>query len=233
MHHALNQFDQIACVVWTGSRRFDRPFSLSVEALAQNPTAKGKEVAKTDGSNQKTKVFRLARTDPEEVKEVMGNLLDFIPVPPMPQGPMNLMGGAGIGGGFGGMMGGGPSAFSIAHDPRTKSIVVRGTEKHLQMAADLVTVVDGPQGKEPPEVKSLRAVALKHAKPEELAAVIESLELEAKLVPLTAAKMVVFTGSDQVMKDIAELIKELDVAADPEPKKVEKKKLLADPPEAK
>jgi hypothetical protein len=210
-------------------------FSLASEAFAQSPTAKGKEPAKADANNQKTKVFRLVRTDPEEVREVMSDLLDFIPVPPVPPPPMNPMGGGGAGGGFGGMQGGGgsPAAFSIAHDPRTKSIVVRGTEKHLQMAADLVAIVDGAQGKDPPEVKSLRAVMLKHAKPEELASVIESLALDAKLVPLTAAKMIVFTGSDQVMKDITELIKELDVAADPESKKEGKKKLLADPPEAK
>lgn len=205
-------------------------WSLTREALAQNPTTVGKEAVKGD-SNQKTRVFRLAKTDPEEVKEIMGTLLDFIPVPPMP-GPMNQLGGLGAVG-FGGMVGGGPSPFSIAHDPRTKSIVVRGTDKHIQMAADLVTVLDGPQGKDPPEVKSLRAVTLKHAKPEEIASVIEGLELDARLVPLTAAKIVVFTGSDQVMKEVAELIKELDVPVDPEPKKDERKKLLDPPPEAK
>jgi Bacterial type II/III secretion system short domain len=203
-------------------------FFLSREVLAQNPLPVPKEPAKADVSYQKTKVFRLTRTDPEEVKQVMATLLDYIPVPqaaaPQPISPMGV-GMLGMGGG----LPSGPTPFSIAHDPRTKSVVVRGSDKHLAMAADFVAVVDGPIGKEPAEAKTLRAVTLKNAKPEEIAQVIEALELDARLVALTAAKMVVFTGSEQTMKDIAALVKELDVPADPEPKKEEKRKLLNDP----
>lgn len=200
-------------------------FSLSREALAQNPPV-GKNAIKAEPNIQKTKVFRLVRTDPEEVREVMATMLDFItPPPPAPPMPMQPIGMLGMGGGFGG----GPAPFAIAAEPRTKSIIVRGTEKHIQLAADLVAVVDHPQGKEPPEVKSLRAVVLKHAKPDEISSVVEGLELDARMVALPAAKMVIFTGSDQVMKDIADLIKELDVPAEPEPKKEEKRRLLGDP----
>jgi hypothetical protein len=38
--------------------------------------------------------------------------------------------------------------------------------------------------------------------------------------------MVIFTGSEQVMKDVADLISQLDIAVEPELKKEERKRLL-------
>jgi hypothetical protein len=201
--------------------------ALGRAALAADP------VPKTDGS--RTKVFRLAHTDPAEVRQVMENMLESIPVdapkpPPMPM-PVPMVGFAG--GGALGFQGGPvvPSAYSLSTDARTRSVIVRGTEKHLQLATDVVAVLDLTPGKAPPEVKTLRAVVLQNAKPEELAQVLESLEFEGKIVPLPAAKMIVFTGPEQVMKDVANLIKELDVPADKESKKEERKKLFNDPPD--
>lgn len=199
--------------------------ALARAAWADNPVApKGKETLKTDKS--RTKVFRLTRTEPGEVKQVMDDLLDHIDPPPLPT-PMPPV----PAGGFGGIGGGGmPPSFAVAIDGRTKSLVVRGTEKHLAMAADLVAVLDHAPGKEPPEVKSLRAVVLKHAKPEELAGVLEALDLDVRVVALPAAKMLVFTGSETVMKDIADLIKDLDVTANSDGKKEDKRRLFEDGP---
>ena len=192
--------------------------ALTKLVFAENPVPKAKDSQKVE--RLRTKVIRLVCTDPKEVQQVMERLLEFIPSEPVvaPQ-PMLIS-----------QPGGAPAGnFGISADARTRSIIVRGTEKHLQMAADLVAVLDQPTGKDPMEVKSLRAVSLKHAKPQELVEVIEQLALDCRVVSLPAVKMLIFTGSDQVMEDLAEVIAELDVPTPPEPKKDEKKKLFEEP----
>src|SRR5262249_17137384 len=116
-------------------------------------------------------------------------------VPPAPvgavPGPGGFAGVGGIGGlgalGIGGF--GGPPSFQVSVDSRTRSLVVRASEKNLQLTADLISVLDLPKNKPMPEVKSLKVFTLKHADAEELMNTLQTAGVEARMVALGEAKM--------------------------------------------
>ena len=189
-------------------------------------------------SNVKAKVFRLAHTDPEEVREILDSLLEFH-APPQPAQPPAFFGGPGPGGapglapgglgqlGIGGGFGGNPMVptYTTAIDARTRALIVRGTEKDLQIATDLVSVLDLAKDKTAPEVKSLRVVELKNAEAAQLIETLEALNLDARIVPAPMAKLLIITGTEAGMKEAGELIKDLDVVT-PKPKPDEERRLL-------
>src|SRR5262245_18991264 len=104
-------------------------------------------------------------------------------------------------------------AYQVAVDKRTRSLVVRASEKNLQLAADLVAVLDLPKNKPLPEVKSLKVFPLKHADAEELMSTLQALGLEARMVALGEAKMLIVAGPEEAMKEVGDLVKDLDVPA--------------------
>ena len=190
----------------------------------------------------KAKVFRLNHCDPTEIEQVLQGLLDPSD-PPMsaagimgPQvpagavpGPGGFAGVGGIGGlgalGIGGFGGGTPS-FQVSVDSRTRSLVVRASEKNLQLTADLIAVLDLPKNKPVPEVKSLRVFTLKHAEAEELMNTLQAAGVEARMVALGEAKMLVVAGTEEAMKEVGDLVKDLDVPTPPEPKPEEQRRLF-------
>jgi type II secretory pathway component GspD/PulD (secretin) len=107
--------------------------------------------------------------------------------------------------------------WRVAEDPRTKSLIVRGPEKVIDIAADLVAVLDLPADKPMPTVKNLRAYKLKHAKAEELNAVLTNLELDARIVPVDKGNILIVSGAEDVMKEIDGVVEALDIDV-PEPK---------------
>jgi type II secretory pathway component GspD/PulD (secretin) len=111
-------------------------------------------------------------------------------------------------------------SWRMAEDPRTKSLVVRGPEKVLEIAADLVAVLDLPADKPIPAVKNLRAYKLKHAKADELNTVLTNLELDARIVPVEKGNILIVAGNEDVMKEIDGVVEALDIKV-PEPKKNE------------
>jgi hypothetical protein len=133
-------------------------------------------------------------------------------------------GALGLGGGLGGLQGAGGGMFGglgggvaapamswrITEDPRTKSLIVRGPEKVLDLAKDVVTVLDLAADKPVPAVKSLRAYKLKHAKAADLNTVLTNLELDARLA---AAKenILIVAGSEEIMKEIDGVVEALDI----------------------
>lgn len=141
-----------------------------------------------------------------------------------------LGGGLGALGGFGIVGGAGGPVVRVTVHPRTNALVVRGGPKELQVATDLVAVLDLPADKPPPDVKSLRAFRLKHASPHAVAQIIRELDIPAGTVPLGDPKLLLATGSEQVMRELAELVRELDAPAPEAPRK-ERRKLLREPPE--
>jgi len=201
----------------------------------------------------KSKVFRLKYCDPNEMMTVLNGLLDENDPPQQPMGgnPAGLpglpgggmlgvggggpgaLGGGGLGalgvggGGLGGFGGMGPQT-QVTVDMRTRSLIVRASEKNLQLAADLVAVLDLPKDKPLPSVKSLKVFQLKHAEAEELVQVLQNLEPEARMIALGEAKLMIVAGPDAAMKEIADLVKHLDVPA-PEVKPEEQRKLLKEP----
>jgi type II secretory pathway component GspD/PulD (secretin) len=200
----------------------------------------------------KAKVFRLKYCDPNEMEQVLQSLLD--PNDPSPM-PLNLpgpggppmggvgmlgVGGVGVGapgipggglgalgvggiGGFGGM----PGAFQVSIDPRTRSVIVRASDKNLQLTADLISVLDLPKGKAMPEVKTLKALSLKHADAGEIMNALQAAGVEARMVALGEAKMLVVAGPEDAMKEVADLVKDLDVPTPPELKPEEQRKLFS------
>jgi len=214
----------------------------------------------------RTKVFRLAVCDPEEVRQILEGLLDDsatvsttmpgVPggpagggplgvgtapgaLPGVPPGTPGVPGSGGVGfpgGGFGGGLGGGlggfgggfvaPPPWRVTIDARTRAMVVRGTERDLQIANDLVAIVEAPADKPLPAVKSLRAFRLQHAKADELQTVLEELELETRVVSAPAAKLLIASGSEEVLRELADIVKELDVEVKKSDKPTEPRKLL-------
>jgi len=197
----------------------------------------------------KSKVFRLQYCDPNDVMEIYQGLMDEnetpLPMQPLPMNPQGQLGGQlglggggalglaggigglgalGIGGGLGGM--GAPVQNQVTVDNRTRSLIVRATEKNLQLATDLVAVLDLPKDKPLPQVKSLKAFQLKHADAEELLGVLQNLETDARMTALGEAKMLIVAGPDASMMEIADLVKELDVPTPPQLKPSEERKLL-------
>ncbi|HEY8506354.1 MAG TPA: secretin N-terminal domain-containing protein, partial [Gemmataceae bacterium] len=144
-----------------------------------------------------------------------------------PGGPPGF--GPGPGGGFGVPAPAAPS-YHLAVDRRTRALIVRGAPRHLELAAEFVALLDRPEGKPPPEVKTLWAQRLRHADPEAIDAVLTQLDLGVRCIALPNSGAVVLTGAEPALKEARKLIEELDIpapedAAPPPPKEVDKKEL--------
>ena len=205
-----------------------------VKAAIQQATAK------------RTRIFRLKNRPPDEVRDILQLLLDPPAETPAAgdmmgaaagprRGAAAMMGGAG-GPGMGSMMGaggkGGPGGFvgsplnatwRMAVDTRTNTLIIRGTEKDLQMAADLVAVLDVPADRPVPNVKNVTAFKLKFAPANEVAAILRELELGAQIVPDERANSIIIAGPEAARKEIGELIGALDVEGRDTPKRDKKK----------
>jgi type II secretory pathway component GspD/PulD (secretin) len=120
-----------------------------------------------------------------------------------------------------------PYESRLVLDERTGSIVIRGPESEVQIAADLVTLLDTPADKPLPEVKSLRAFTLKHAVPSNLADLTSNLDVRVAILPLDAAKLLLVGGSAEAMREVGDLVKTLDVPAPKAPPPDKRKKLFA------
>jgi hypothetical protein len=203
------------------------------QAPGQPPPQKpGKEAPKKEPPKLETQVFRLQHCDPEEIRDVLHQLFEEEPIPlggdlmPVPGGGLGMMGGGagmlGMIGGFG-MLGGPPPApgpWRVSINARSATVIVRGRPQDLQMASDVVAVLDLPDGKAPPKVKTVQAIVLKHADAGELVDIIRDLELPVRVVALSEAKMIVGAGPEDALRDLGNLIQQLDL---PERKQDEKK----------
>jgi type II secretory pathway component GspD/PulD (secretin) len=101
-------------------------------------------------------------------------------------------------------------------DPRTRSLIVRGTEKDQQLAADLVAVLDAPEGKPLPAVKALKAFRLQHIDANDLASMLQQLDprMGYRLAPVGSMKLLLATGTDEQMKELTDAVKKLDIPAE-------------------
>jgi type II secretory pathway component GspD/PulD (secretin) len=100
-------------------------------------------------------------------------------------------------------------------DPRTRSLIVRGLDKDVQLAADLIAILDTPDNKPLPDVKSLKAFRLQHLDANDLVGIMEKLNpnLNYHLVAIGRLKLVLARGNDEQMSEVAEAVKELDIPA--------------------
>ena len=105
-----------------------------------------------------------------------------------------------------------PVSGSALADPRTRSLIVRGTEKDLQLAADLVAVLNTPEDKPLPAVKTLKAFRFQHLDTKDFVGIMEALDpnIGYRMAPVGSMKLLLAVGSDEQMKELAEAVKELD-----------------------
>jgi type II secretory pathway component GspD/PulD (secretin) len=214
-------------------------FALVGAALLIGGTVVGQPQTKTKGpstdasSSLVTRVFTLKHTEPAEVVQAINMFLASVaalnpPAPgagapagagPRPQlVPSFIPGGPGGGsGGVGGFAGGAPPGPAhesrIFLDERTGSIVVRGPDSEVQVAADLVTLLDSPADAPLPDVKSMKAFTLKHATANSIAELANTLNLHVAVLPLDEAKLLVVAGPSEAMRELGDLVKTLDVPA--------------------
>ena len=143
-------------------------------------------------------------------------------------------------GGFGGVPGPGPAGGAVgfggigcffgngggdvipvwratAHE-RTRAVVVRGSDRHLTVAADVVAILDRPANAPLPKLQVVKAFALKHATADELAGVITVLSFDDAKLATPAERVLALVAPDDVARSVAELVRELDVsgAGDPD-----------------
>lgn len=112
---------------------------------------------------------------------------------------------------------------------RTRAVIVRGSEQHLKVAADLVAILDRPANAPLPELRVIKAFALKHATAQELAEVIEALSFEDVKLATLDGHLLALIAPDDVVKSVAELVRELDVAGNGEPRPKTKTELKKGP----
>lgn len=156
------------------------------------------------------------------------------PAPPVGvQGFGALPPGGAIGCFFGNGGSGAPPVWRAVAQERTRAVIVRGSDRHLKVAADLVSVLDRPAGAPLPKLQVVTAFALKHATAEELADVVSALSFEDAKVATPDARVLALVAPADVAKSVAELVKELDVPSTGEPRPRPEPKKGAKPKEGK
>jgi hypothetical protein len=100
---------------------------------------------------------------------------------------------------------------------RTRAVIVRGSDRHLTVAADLVAILDRPADAPLPKLQVIKAFTLKHATAEELAEVISALSFDDVKLATPDEHLLALVAPDDVVRSVAELVKELDVPGKGEP----------------
>ena len=183
------------------------------------------------------RVFRLKHVKPEEVREAVESLLGAPASRPTGGGGgmmMPRMMQPGAGGKMPPMMpgsGGRPSSapgagapsgpgaegvspdWRLTVDERTRSIIIRGSRQDLRRAAEVIALLDLPAGKAAPKTKNMQAFKLKHAEAAKIAAILDELGLDARVLALEGTNRVIVAGSEAAVKEAADLIEQLDVDA--------------------
>jgi hypothetical protein len=109
----------------------------------------------------------------------------------------------------------GPFVCRAVADVRTRSLIVRGTAKDLQLAADVVAVLDTAEDKPLPGVTSFKPFRLEHIDAVDFVGILQSLEPNPayRVVPVGRMKLLLATGTDEQLKELADAVKELDTPA--------------------
>jgi type II secretory pathway component GspD/PulD (secretin) len=90
-------------------------------------------------------------------------------------------------------------------------LIVRGSAQDLQTATNLVAMLDQPDDKPLPRVENFRAFKLKYADAQEVTAILHTLDVKALIAPAPKAKVLIVSGPESSMKEIAEIIEAVDV----------------------
>jgi hypothetical protein len=99
----------------------------------------------------------------------------------------------------------------FAIDNRTRSLIVRGTEKDLQAVADFVAIFDLPDDKPIPKLKNVHAFKLRFAKPDDVIEVLKALNINVLVALIPKSTILLVNGPDASIKEATEIIEALDV----------------------
>ena len=117
---------------------------------------------------------------------------------------------------FGSGLGEAPATpWRLAVDERTNSLIVRGTEEDLRHIGDVVAALDVPENKTATKLKNLRTFKLKNANVINVGQIVQQLGLNVNVSILEKSQMLVVHGSEAALKEVADLIAELDVEGKP------------------
>jgi beta-lactamase regulating signal transducer with metallopeptidase domain len=179
-------------------------FAVTAEVVAPaNPASAmgalyGGQVGASQVPGTRVRVFRLSYRDPVEVREV---LQEF----DREERPVML--GSQRGFCFSPRL----QPFYVAVDPRTRSLIVRGSEQNLEMMADLVALLDLPPGKPLPKTKNLQAFRLRFADVGSAYEVLSALNIRARIAKVPKSKLLIVAGLEGEALEIAEVIEALDM----------------------
>jgi hypothetical protein len=98
----------------------------------------------------------------------------------------------------------------FAIDSRTRSLIVRGTEKDLQVVADFVAIFDLPDDKPIPKLKNVHAFKLRFAKPNDVIEVLKALNINVLVALIPKSTILLVNGPDAAIKEATEIIEALD-----------------------
>jgi len=98
----------------------------------------------------------------------------------------------------------------FAIDSRTSSLIVRGTEKDLQVVADFVAIFDLPDDKPIPKLKNVHAFKLRFAKPNDVIEVLKALNINVLVALIPKSTILLVNGPDVAIKEATEIIEALD-----------------------
>jgi type II secretory pathway component GspD/PulD (secretin) len=101
-----------------------------------------------------------------------------------------------------------PCYFAI--DERTRSLIVRGTEKDLQAVAEFVAILDLPPNKPLPQLKNLHAFKLRFASPENVCEVLRTLSIDVFVGKIPKSTVLLVHGPEAAVKEATEIIEALD-----------------------
>ncbi len=167
------------------------------DATSAEVSPKPKEKAQ---SAKQSRVFRLKHVKPEEVRQALEGLLG----PPGNTGPR-----ATYSNGLGTHS---DDCYRLTVDERTQSIVMRGLSLQLQWAASLIAVLDPPDGKPMPKLKNLQVFKLKYARADTMGHILKELDIDGiRILSLMQTNRLLISGPDAAIKEVAELIEQLDV----------------------
>lgn len=156
---------------------------------------------------------------------VVGGAIDPVgitPYPKLPPAPGSRPGGGFQGGGVGGLAGGRPNLpafndpnaglrYRLILDERSKSLLMRGPETDVLIASEFIGVLELPRDKPlPANLIAIRAFRLREADPEKVAENLLALGHKVTIVAVPSLDLVVATGPDAELKEIAEAVKTLD-----------------------
>ena len=187
------------------------PAVAAAQAPKAPPAASPQQGTKTEGSNQAAgkeegesgvKVFHLQHADPQEVQQALTQLWRTLaPVQESARAnPRKPRGGAEDDSSSPGI-----APPRVAVEPRTRTMFMRGSEKALDLASEVVEALDAEPGKEAPKLKDLAVFQVRGGTIDEVVQVLTALDLTSHIFVLKKSSTLIVPQGPYV-KDVSEVL---------------------------